>query len=181
MRRDLDRCEAGLSWELCPLFEVSRAGTVLESPMTEMVPRNAKSDPVPRRMVLAIAVACALLAPSPGSAYDGPTLRRGLWQFERTLETDGKPTDRLQTNGLPIDRQVTRCVDPTEALKAEFTPLKVGACDIKDLQKTDDGYVFQRICRGLTPIKTAINIKGAAPIPRPTRVILESYRPRKSW
>jgi hypothetical protein len=95
--------------------------------MTEMVPRSDKSDSVLRGTVLAVAAACALLGlSSEASAYDGPTLRRGLWQFERTLETDGKPTDRRQTDGLPIDRQVTRCVDPTEALKAEFTPLKVG-------------------------------------------------------
>jgi hypothetical protein len=129
--------------------------------MTEMVPRKDKSDPLARWTVLAIAVAGALFAPSAaGSGYDGPTLRRGLWKFERTLETDGKPTDKLETNGLPIDRQMTRCADPTEALRAEFTPLKVAACDIKDIQKTDDGYAFQRICRGTTPIKTAINIKS---------------------
>ena len=128
--------------------------------MTGMVPRKAKSDPVPRWTMLAIATACAVFAPSPASAYDGPTLRPGLWQFERTLETDGKPTDRLETNNLPIDPQMTRCVDPTVTLKAEFTPRKVDACGIKDLQKTDDGYTFQRICRGLSPIKTKINIKG---------------------
>jgi hypothetical protein len=129
--------------------------------MAEMVPRKEKSDPFSRWAVLAIAAACALYASSSdASAYDGPTLRRGLWKFERTLETDRQPTDRLETNGLPIKRQMTRCVDPTKALKAEFTPLKVGGCDIKELQKTDDGYSFQRVCRGLTPIKTAIDVKS---------------------
>jgi len=57
--------------------------------MTEMVPREDESNPVPRRMLLAIAAACALLATSSASfAYDGPTFRSGLWKFERTLETE---------------------------------------------------------------------------------------------
>jgi len=99
--------------------------------------------------LLAMAAACALLATSSASfAYDGPTFRSGLWKFERTLETDGKPNDRLQTSGLPIARQMTRCVNPTLELKAEFTPLKTGGCSTKDLRKTDDGYVFQKVCGG---------------------------------
>jgi hypothetical protein len=129
--------------------------------MTEIVPREYEPDPIPRRMLLAIAAGCALLATtSPSFAYDGPTFRSGLWKFERTLETDGKPNDRLQTSGLPIARQMTRCVNPTLELKTEFTPLKVGDCSTKDLRKTDDGYVFQKICGGAAPIRTEINVKG---------------------
>jgi hypothetical protein len=129
--------------------------------MTEIVPREDESNPVHRRMLLAIAAACALLATGSASfAYDGPTFRSGLWKFERTLETDGKPNDRLQTSGLPIDRQMTRCVNPTLELKAEFTPRKAGGCSTKNLRKTDDGYVFQKICGDAAPIKTEINVKG---------------------
>jgi hypothetical protein len=35
-------------------------------------------------------------------ASEGPVLRSGLCKFERTLETNGKPTNRLQTSGLAI-------------------------------------------------------------------------------
>jgi hypothetical protein len=129
--------------------------------MTEIVSREDQSSPAPRWTVLAIAAACALVATiSEGFAYDGPTLRRGLWKFERTLETDGKPTNRLQTSGLLIAREMTRCVNPTLALKAVFTPLNSGACNTKEIRKTDDGYVFQRICGGTTPIKTEFNVKS---------------------
>jgi hypothetical protein len=130
--------------------------------MTVIVPREEdKPVPVHRGMMLAIAVACALLATnSAGFAYDGPSFRGGLWKFERTLETDGKANDRLQTSGLPIDRQIIRCVNPTLELKAELTPLKVGGCSAKDLRKTDDGYVFQKVCGDAAPIKTEINVKG---------------------
>ena len=79
-------------------------------------------------------------------AYDGPTFRTGLWKFERTLETNGKSTDRRQPSGLLIDRQTTLCVNPTNALEAEFTPLEVGACNTRHIRKTDNGYVFQKVC-----------------------------------
>ena len=129
--------------------------------MTAIVPREDECNPVPRRMLLAIAAACALLATSSASfAYDGPTFRSGLWKFERTLETDGKPNDRLQTSGLPIDRQMIRCVNPTLELKAEFTPAGAGGCSTKDLRKTDDGFAFQKVCGGAAPINTEINVKG---------------------
>jgi hypothetical protein len=129
--------------------------------MTAIFPLEDEPNPFPRLILLAMAAACALLATSSASfAYDGPTFRSGLWKFERTLETDGKPDDRLQTSGLPIARQMTRCVNPTLELKAEFTPLKAGGCSTKDLRKTDDGYVFQKVCGGAAPIKTEINVKG---------------------
>ena len=129
--------------------------------MTQIVPPEDKSNPMPRRTMLAIAAACALFATGSESlAYDGPTFRSGLWKFERTLETNGKPTDRRQTSGLLIDRHTTRCVNPTNAVKAEFTPIEVGACNTRDLRKIDDGYVFQKICRGDAPVKTEINVKS---------------------
>jgi hypothetical protein len=129
--------------------------------MTAIVPREDESNPFPRGMLLAIAAVCALFATSSASfAYDAPTFRGGLWKFERTLETDGKPNDRLQTSGLPIARQMTRCVNPTLELEAELTPLKAGGCSTRDLRKTDDGYVFQKICGGTVPIKTEINVEG---------------------
>ena len=130
--------------------------------MTQILPPEDKSNPVPRRVMLAIAAACALFAAGSESfADDGPTFRSGLWKFERTLETDGKPTDRLQTSGLSIARQMTRCVNPTLELKAELKPLKViGACSTSDLRKTDDGYVFEKVCGSAAPIKSEINVKS---------------------
>jgi hypothetical protein len=125
--------------------------------MTEIARGENRSNPIRRRVVLAVAAACVLSATrSEGFAYDGPVLRGGLWKFERTLETDGKPTDRLQTIGLLIDRQMTRCVNPTRAVQSEFAPF--GACSTKDLQKTDD--VFQKVSTGAKPIMTKIDVQG---------------------
>jgi hypothetical protein len=109
---------------------------------------------------LAIAAAAtALFAATPAClAYDGPTFRSGLWKFERTLETDGKETNRVQTSGLPIAREMTRCVNPTSAMKAQFTPFE--ACKPKNFRKTDGGYVFQKFCGSGAPIETQIDVRG---------------------
>ncbi len=130
--------------------------------MSQIVPSKDKSSLVPRRLMLAaIAAACVLFgAGSESFAGDGPTFRSGLWKFERTLETNGEANDRLQTSGLPIARQMTRCVNPTLELKEELTPTKVGACNTRDLRKTDDGYVFEKICGRAAPIKSEINVKS---------------------
>jgi hypothetical protein len=129
--------------------------------MTKLARCEDKSNSVSRPAVLAAAAAVALFAAMPAClAYDGPTFRSGLWKFERTLETDGKPTDRLQTSGLSIDRQMTRCVDPTSALKAEFTPPHFGACKTKGFRKIDGGYVFQKICGSGAPIETQIDVQN---------------------
>jgi hypothetical protein len=113
-----------------------------------------------RLMPLAIAAAAiALVAAAPACfAYDGPTFRSGLWKFERTLETDGKTTDRLQDNGLPIKREVTRCVNPTSAVKAELSPIE--ACKPRDFQRANGRYAVEKICGGTSPIKTVIDVKS---------------------
>lgn len=126
---------------------------------------EGEPNPVSRGAILAIAAAIALFAATPlCMAYDGPTLRGGLWKFERTLETNGQPTNRLQTSGLLIDRQMTRCVNPTDALQAEFATesasLRIKGCDTKTPEQTDNGYVFQKICGGAAPAKTEFDIKS---------------------
>jgi hypothetical protein len=108
--------------------------------------------------VLATAAACSLLAVnSPSFADDHPAVRAGLWKFERTLETDGKATDRVLTSGLLYARQVSRCVNPSRALQAETAQ---GFCKIRNLHQTDHNYDFQKVCGGGGPIKTTINIES---------------------
>ena len=129
--------------------------------MTKVGRREGRSSAVGRRGVLAIAAPVALFAATSAClAYDGPTFRSGLWKFERTLETNGEPTNRLQTSGLPIAREMTRCVNPTSAMKAQFTPQVFGACKAKNFRKTDGGYVFQKFCGSGAPIETQIDVKG---------------------
>jgi hypothetical protein len=123
--------------------------------------RKSASDPIGRQLALvAGAIGALLVTTSESSAYDGPVFRSGLWRFERTLETDGRPTDRLQTSGLLIDRQTTRCTDPTRAMRLEFAPTQFGTCGAKDIRKTSDGYAFEKVCSGARPIKTEIDVRN---------------------
>lgn len=129
--------------------------------MTKPVRCEDKSSSFRRPGLLAAAAATVLFAAMPAClAYDSPTFRGGLWKFERTLETDGKPTDRLPTSGLSIDREMTRCVNPTSALKVEFTLSHFGACKTKGVRKTDGGFVFRRTCGSGAPIETRIEVKN---------------------
>lgn len=120
----------------------------------------SSSDGLLSSVSLAItAAATTLFAATPAClAYDGPTFPSGLWKFARTLETDGKETNRSQTNGLPIAPEMTRCVNPTSAMKAQFTPF--GACRPKNFRKTDGSYVFQKFCGSGRPIETQIDVRG---------------------
>jgi hypothetical protein len=98
------RCLNLVRGQECPILEIA---------MTEIARLENRSNPSRRRAVLAVAAACVLFATrSEGFAFDGPVFRGGRWKFERRLQTDGKPTDRLQTSGLLIDRQMTRCCQP---------------------------------------------------------------------
>ena len=125
--------------------------------MTQIAPRY-NPNPIQRPLLLGIAALAALLATmSAVSAYDGPVLRGGLWKFERTLETNGKSSDLLQISGFA--RETTRCVNPSRVLRFEFTS-RLGFCPARDIRKTDDTYVFQKTCRGTSPIRTEINVRG---------------------
>jgi hypothetical protein len=129
--------------------------------MSKNPSRKSASDRIGRQLAVAGGVICALLVTESESfAYDGPVFRSGLWRFERTLETDGRPTDRLQTSGLLIDRHMTRCTDPTRAMRLEFAPMQFGTCGAKDVRKTSDGYAFEKVCSGSKPIKTEINVRN---------------------
>ena len=125
--------------------------------MTQIAPRHNPNS-IQRPVLLALAALAALWATTSAVlAYDGPVLRGGLWKFERTLETNGKSSDLLQISGFA--RETTRCVNPSRVLRFEFTS-RLGFCPARDIRKNDDTYVFQKVCRGTSPIRTEINVKG---------------------
>ena len=118
--------------------------------MTAIVPREDESDPGPPPLCCwpwLRPARCWRQAPLASRYLTARLFAAGCGSSSGPFETDGKRNDRLQTSGLPIARQMTRCVNPTLELKAEFAPLKAGGCSTKDLRKTDDGYVFQEVVR----------------------------------
>jgi hypothetical protein len=107
-----------------------------------------------------LCVATALIAVGPISSqakadgFDGPSFRKGMWHFVRTLElvAHRKTKYRLQ------EREMTRCVDPTVAMKATFSSPSVGNCVTAKPEKSDNTYTFSNRCDYMGPVSTVITV-----------------------
>jgi hypothetical protein len=112
---------------------------------------------------LSLVIALILSAPvlsSPVLAEDGfggPTFRKGLWKFVRTLEIV------THTNGRQklLEREMTRCVDPTLAMKATFSSAPVGGCHSSKAEKVNNRYIFSNRCDYMGPVSTVITVQSA--------------------
>lgn len=115
------------------------------------------------RGVAMLAIGCGLAASTVVKAeeFAGPSFRRGMWQFERTLEYTG-PSPPPPHASFLRRQEMTRCVDPTEAMKETFKPLTVGACHSVKPEKVDNRYVFSMRCDYLGPVRTVIEVEGDA-------------------
>jgi hypothetical protein len=82
--------------------------------------------------------------------FEGPHFRKGLWRFDRTLGTVDQKDARRQ--------QMTRCVDPTNAMKGIFASLDVGRCRSSRAERTQSGYAFANRCDYLGPVRTTITV-----------------------
>jgi len=89
-------------------------------------------------------------------SFAGPTFRKGLWRFVRTLEI-AKPQNighRL------LEHEMTRCVDPTQAMKATFSTNSVGGCHSSRPEKVDNKYIFSNRCDYMGPVSTVITVQS---------------------
>jgi len=86
--------------------------------------------------------------------YETPSFRKGMWHFVRTLETKNK--QRL------LEREMTRCVDPTHAMKATFSSPSVGSCVSSKPERSDNKYSFANRCDHMGPVSTVITVYSDA-------------------
>jgi hypothetical protein len=109
-------------------------------------------------VVLALVLSAPLLASQAqaGEAFGGPTFRKGLWRFVRTLEII-KPQDVRQTL---LEQEMTRCVDPTEAMKATFASASIGSCHSSRPEKVSNKYIFSNRCDYMGPVRTVITVQS---------------------
>src|SRR5262245_34042340 len=89
-------------------------------------------------------------------AFGGPTFRKGLWRFVRTLET----VNRQNVKQTLLEREMTRCVDPTHAMKATFASAPVGNCQSSRPQKINNKYIFANRCDYMGPVSTVITVQS---------------------
>ncbi|MGY4478348.1 DUF3617 domain-containing protein [Bradyrhizobium sp. USDA 3364] len=106
-------------------------------------------------VVTALAVSL-LTSPSMAAeeSFSGPTFRKGMWRFVRTLELVSPSNGRQKL----LEREMTRCVDPTQAMKATFSSPSIGNCHSSRPEKVNNRYVFSNRCDYLGPVSTVITV-----------------------
>ena len=98
--------------------------------------------------LMTAAVAASSLARA--EPFDGPQFRKGLWRFDRTLE--------YSDNRIARREEMTRCVDPTNAMKGIFASRDIGNCRSTKAERIENGYAFANRCDYLGPVRTAITV-----------------------
>lgn len=84
-------------------------------------------------------------------SFDGPTFRKGLWRFARTVEY---PNHRVVVR----QQEMTRCVDPTNAMKGTFASPHIGSCRSAKAERVDNRYTFANRCDYMGPVRTDITV-----------------------
>ncbi|VIO75649.1 hypothetical protein CI1B_60280 [Bradyrhizobium ivorense] len=110
-----------------------------------------------RTLCAAVALSASVLASHASAAeqeFGGPTFRKGMWRFVRTLEV------LTATNGRHklFEREMTRCVDPTQAMKSTFSSASIGNCHSSKPEKVSNKYVFSNRCDYMGPVSTVITV-----------------------
>jgi Protein of unknown function (DUF3617) len=88
--------------------------------------------------------------------FEGPKFRRGEWHFMRTLEATNQGRGRVRL----LERDMTRCVDPTEAMRATFSSPSVGNCHSAKPERVANKYIFSKRCDYMGPVSTVITVQS---------------------
>ena len=59
-----------------------------------------------------------------------------------------------------LEREMTRCVDPTEAMKAMFSSAPVGNCHSAKPEKVANQYIFSKRCDYMGPVSTVVTVQS---------------------
>ena len=103
--------------------------------------------------IVAIALLTVAALPAHADPFEGPSFKKGMWHFVRTLDLIGQKTKRRI-----MEREMTRCVDPTHAMKATFSSGSVGSCVSSKPNRTDNKYTFANRCDFMGRVSTVITV-----------------------
>jgi len=110
-------------------------------------------------VLMALIVVGPVLSPANAEeGFQGPSFRRGLLHFVRTLDVVRNANKNVKYRLQ--EREMTRCVDPTLAMKATFAPPPIGTCVSDEPQKVDNKYVFAHRCDVMGAVSTVITVKS---------------------
>jgi hypothetical protein len=110
-----------------------------------------------------VGFAAILLSSSPAKSNDelveSPQFRPGLWTFQRTIELVRQSP---HLNQLIVSEEMTRCVNPTLAMKGIFSSPPIGNCSTSKPERIDNRYVFANRCDLTGPVRTEITVDSDA-------------------
>ena len=106
--------------------------------------------------VIALIVAGPNLSRASAQEFNGPSFRKGMWHFVRTLELVASARNRHRL----FEREMTRCVDPTEAMKLTFSSASVGDCRSAKPERANNKYTFSNRCDYMGPVRTVITVQS---------------------
>lgn len=86
--------------------------------------------------------------------FNGPTFRKGMWRFVRTMELVSPSNVRQKL----LECEMIRCVDPTQAMKVTFSSPSIGNCHSSRPEKISNRYVFSNRCDYMGPVSTVITV-----------------------
>jgi hypothetical protein len=93
-----------------------------------------------------------------GQSFNGPSFRKGLWRFVRTLDVVRNSNKNVKYR--IVSREMTRCVDPTQAMKATFSSASIGSCVSDKPQKMGNKYTFEHRCDYMGAVTTTITVRS---------------------
>ena len=96
--------------------------------------------------------------PAEATQTQSPSFRKGLWRFIRTLDVVRNSNKNVKYR--VVDREMTRCVDPTHAMKATFSSASVGSCVSDKPEKVGNKYTFGHRCDYLGAVSTVITVQS---------------------
>jgi hypothetical protein len=88
---------------------------------------------------------------------ESPQFRKGLWTFQRTLE---RIREAPNLNQLLVQETMTRCVDPSLAMKGIFSSPSIGSCNSSRPEVIENRYVFPMRCDYMGPVRTEIIVES---------------------
>ncbi|WP_291865949.1 hypothetical protein [Bradyrhizobium sp.] len=94
------------------------------------------------------------ITPSRAEPFEGPSFRQGMWHFVRTIDL----VLHKKTGQRLLQRETTRCVDPTHAMMATFASPSVGNCVSAKPEKVKNRYTFANRCDFTGPVSTVITV-----------------------
>jgi hypothetical protein len=94
--------------------------------------------------------------PTIANEIGSPQFRKGLWSFQRTIER----IRESHPNQLLVQEEMTRCVDPSLAMKAIFSSPPIGSCTSTKPVLINNRYVFANRCDFMGPVRTEIIIES---------------------